>query len=111
MNESVYVDCSEIKEEFEGFLIKTTPNELMECWTRYENYTLEEIMAIYVGSYSFLRAFNREKLIELHNTKTKNWENWCNDVIIYYASRNILFQNKIPVIEPKSIPEHLRATL
>jgi hypothetical protein len=111
MDNNVYLDCSDIKPEFAGFLIETSPNMIMECWSGFGENTPKEIMAVYVGSYNFLRTYNKEKLIELHKEKSKNWSNWCDDVLLFYATRNILFGQKIPVIQPENIPERFRELL
>jgi hypothetical protein len=103
MDNNVYLDCSDIKPEFKYFLIETTPNKIMECWSGFGENTPKEIMAVYVGSYNFLRTYNKEKLIEMYNEKSKNWSNWCDDVMLFYATRNILFGQKIPVI--KELPK------
>lgn len=96
--EHLILDCSEIKDEFNCFYIKTTSSEVEDCFKRMKENTHEEVKAVYVGSISFLRTYNKEKLIELHNEKTKNWENWCNDVLLFYVSRQILFKRPIPII-------------
>ena len=63
------------------------------------NNSLEDKQSVYIGSISFLRTYNKEKLIELHSEKTKNWENWCNDVLLFYVSRFILYGDSIPIIK------------
>jgi hypothetical protein len=99
MEETIYLDCGEIKEEFGGFVIETTPNKLMEVWSGFGENSCEEIMAVFVGSSNFLRTYNKDKLIELHREKTHNWNNWCDDVMLFYTTRNILLGQKIPVIK------------
>jgi hypothetical protein len=111
MDNKIYLDCSEIKDEFKCFLIETTPNKLMEVWSGFGENTCEEIMAIFAGSSAFLRTYNRAKLIELHREKTTNWDNWCDDVMLFYTTRQILFQRKIPIIKPENIPEGVKVNM
>ena len=97
--EHLILDCSEIKEEFNCFFVKTTSVEVEDCYKNMINNSLEDKQAVYIGSISFLRTYNKEKLIELHTEKTKNWENWCNDVLLFYVSRFILYGDSIPIIK------------
>jgi hypothetical protein len=97
MDDIVYLECSEIKEEFKCFLIETTINKLTKNHKGVADDSFEDVMAIYIGSSSFLQRYTKEKLVELHNRDDANWKNWCDDVMLFYISRNILFNKPIPV--------------
>lgn len=102
--EHICLECSDIKEEFKCFFVKTTTTEIEECLDNMRNETTEDVRAIYIGSSTFLQRFTKDKLIELHNKKTKNWENWCNDVLLFYVTRFIIFGEKIPIVKMECDP-------
>jgi hypothetical protein len=34
-----------------------------------------------------------------HGNNNEQWQNFCNDTVLYYATRNILYKDKIPIVK------------
>jgi hypothetical protein len=98
---TIYLECSEIKEEFGCFFIQTHSEKVMDCYIDLKNETLQNVKAVYIGAICSLKVYNKEKLIELHTEKSDKWQNWCDDVLLFYVSRLILFNERIPIIDEK----------
>ena len=45
-----------------------------------------------------LLQYTDEELALHRERQTQEWENWCNNVVLFYAYNNIIFKEKAPMI-------------
>lgn len=106
----MYVNAFEIVGEHVA--VRTTHGEVMDCLDEIGGNTMEEQKTIYRRVVTTLRrlAFDKEKFNKMYDKNDKNWQNFCDDVVLAYCVRCVLHNKPIPVmanVDDKEFGERL----
>ena len=92
------LDASAIDSKFSNFAVRT-PRKQFEDFFDELQADLNEDPLIYTRISNAVCQYTRRQLKIMFRRQNKKWDDWCNDVSLYFACRYILFGEVIPVIQ------------
>ena len=93
------VTCQGISDRFKAYAVLTTDDQIKELLDIYEHCIRKVTAQAYRKCFVELTKYTDDDL-EFHYQLCDNvWKNWCNDVVIFYAMRYVLFNTLIPISE------------
>ena len=96
-NNKFVISASGIGERFKEYYIMTTDSKIKTLISDIESSSKEENKHIYRSVYLSITQYSTDKLQEAYVLKNDSWQNWCDDVVIFYVTRLILFNKHIPI--------------
>lgn len=100
--ENIGLACSHIHSKLSEYVIKTTYKSIQDMIQRIENEKNEvKMRLVFRKLYTNLTKYSEYDLDQHYQKQTKEWQDWCNDVLIFYCNRYVLFNGsmKIPVVQ------------
>jgi hypothetical protein len=94
-NGIIHVPCQDIANKFEYFIIQSTTTELENNIKNMDKKLATEVFA---QSHKNIHSYTHNTLIIEYEKQSQHWNNFCNDVILYYISRLVLFKSPIPIL-------------
>jgi hypothetical protein len=104
-DEKIYVSCGTIHERFKEYVIQTTHKEVIDSINSFKNETNEVNKRVFKNIYTSIVQYDKNKLHQLYLNKDEDWNNFCNDVLLFYTCRFVLFGEKmyIPILDRNNI--------
>ena len=99
MTDKIILSCCEISEQLNDFFVETTHKEICTVVDYVNSQSNEMVKYIEKRALNNLTKHKRCCLITLFKAQNKIYQNFCNDVAIYYVCRYKLKREKIPIIE------------
>ncbi len=95
------VTCGDIHKRFKEYAVITSDKEVKESIERCQNEPIEAVKFRFKLIYHSLTQYSDKELNEHFEEKNQKWQDWCNDVILFYVHRFIIFEGKlfIPIME------------
>jgi len=90
-----------IDKKFKEYIVLTTFQEIEDAVKRYSILDKTTNMKTLGSCFNKLTKYSEEELNSCYENKNKDWQNWCDDVIIFYAIRSVIFRNENGDISPK----------
>lgn len=97
----VILDCGEISNILECFRVITSYHQLKGLMKIARNEDGNMKLHIYHCAQKCLLQYSKKQLINHFEKEDKEYQDFCNDVAIYYAYRKVLFNTTIPMTEIK----------
>lgn len=99
VNETIYLMCRDINPRFTEYVVHTSNSEILAYMNECGNKNKKEIAFSFVSSYKYITKYTDEELNNHFINKTKEFDNWCTDVAIFYVTRYLLLEKPIPIRE------------
>jgi len=93
------LSCAQIHERFKEYAVKTTHTEMKAIIELAMRQAREEQMFIFRSIFRALVKYTDEELNTHYNNKDKEWQDWCNDVALFYVYRFVLLHKLIPIFK------------
>lgn len=99
--------CGDINKRFKEYAVITSDKEVKESIKECQKEPIEMVKHRFKLIYHSLTQYTDKELNEHFEAKDQKWQDWCNDVVLFYAHRYVLFDGKlfIPIME---LPDNLR---
>jgi hypothetical protein len=94
------VNCGEIHPRFEKYNVKTTDEDITNIRNRALNTEKKELGLAWGSCFRELAKWSEEALYKIYEENNKDWENWCDDAVLFYCYRSVLFPDKLIPIQP-----------
>jgi len=94
-----YLRCNEIDERFNEYGVLMSKKQILGLVDMAVSVTIEKVLLSYKGSYRNITKYTDEELNSHYKNNTIDFQNWCNDVAIYYSTRLILYKKSIPTMD------------
>ena len=88
--------CGGIHPKLKEYLVLTTHAEVLEFIQLAEN-DLPSLKRIFVSSLHNLTKYSEEELNAEYELKSQKWQDFCEDVLIFYTTRLVLMKKQIPI--------------
>jgi hypothetical protein len=99
--ESLVVLCNDIHPRFCEYVVRTTHSEVKSIIDMYRARPIAEVAGIFRGVFQNLIQWSDAELNSLYETKNGiDWQNWCNDAVIFLSIRVVLLGRPIPIMDP-----------
>ncbi len=93
--------CAVINERFSEYYVMTSKEKFEKSITNASNESREKKILMFKILHENINKYTDEQLDKNFNEKNDDWDNWCNDVALFYAYRHLLFPTKpIPIAHP-----------
>ena len=95
----------EIHEDFTGIMVQTNDENVQKGIKMWKMSTCDRNFKGYLTLAKIkknLTKYGRQGLIDL-DTESKEWQNWCDDVILYFTLRYVLTKEPIPLLSEKTV--------
>ena len=89
--------CEGIHPKFADFAVKTTHKEVGEAVMLYKKEGKELQKFIYLRTLLRMTQWSNEQLTQHHHRNSKEWGQFCDDVLDFYVVRFILMETPIPI--------------
>jgi hypothetical protein len=89
--------CLEIHPRFKEYCVLTTSKEVKETIDNYRKSDKGHIKFVYRESLLNILQYSDEELNNKYTLNSKEWKDWCDDILIFYAVRLLLFDKPIPI--------------
>ena len=99
MTDKILLSCCEISEQLIDFFVETTHEEICSVLNNIYSESDEMIKYIEQRALKNLTKYKRCCLITLFRVQNKVYQDFCNDVAIYYVCRFKLNNEKIPIVK------------
>jgi hypothetical protein len=95
-SEKLVVACKYINERFKEYFVQTTHAEIK---AQIDILIADEAKAraVYVGTLENLNKWTDEELNTHYELKNQDWNNFCNDAVLFYCARFVLMKQEIPI--------------
>ena len=90
--------CNEIHLRFREFKVKTTDQIIKDGLENGSRHSTEEQKRIYISIARNLLQYSKEELVLQYERNTQEWQDWCNDVALFYIYRFLIFNKYIPIM-------------
>jgi hypothetical protein len=98
--EVLYLVCKDIHPRFKEYCVMTSHSQIMDGFKSAEAEDLETRKGIFRSVYSALTKYTDEELTAHWEANSQEWQDWCNDVAIFYVYRRMLFETAyIPIVD------------
>ena len=94
----VTMSCEEISPKYKEFAIETTHNAINEALTRAQNESPIEQIKIFDSISTEVNRYSTNELRHHWFNKNSQFQDWCDDVGLYYVYRLVLFDEAIPIV-------------
>jgi hypothetical protein len=94
-----YIYAKYISPMFKDFFIKSNTNDVQDCLDLFRK--KDNLISIYRKIIKNLFRYSDEELSCSVNEGNK-YNDWCNDVILYYCCRYLLYNKPIPIFRIES---------
>ena len=99
--EKITLCCAVINERFSQYYVITSKTKFEKLINDSSNESRENQILMFKILHENINKYSDEQLNEIFNEKNNDWDNWCNDVSLFYAYRYVLFPTKpIPIAHP-----------
>ena len=93
--------CAVIDERFSEYYVITNKNKFEKLINDASDESRENKILMFKILHENINKYTDEQLNKNFNEKNNDWDNWCNDVALFYAYRHVLFPTKpIPIAHP-----------
>ena len=93
--------CAVIHERFSEYYVKTSKEKFEKSISDASNISREKQIFMFKILHENVNQYTDDQLDTHFNEKNNDWDNWCNDVALFYAYRHVLFPTKpIPIAHP-----------
>jgi hypothetical protein len=93
--------CAIINERFSEYYVMTNKQKFEKIISDASNESRENQILMFKILHENINKYTDEQLYKCFNEKNNEWDNWCNDVALFYAYRHLLFPTKpIPIAHP-----------
>ena len=89
--------CEGIHPKFYDFAVKTTNKEVAEAVNAYKKEEKDLQKHIYLRTLLRMTQWSNEQLTQHHLSGSKEWCQFCDDVLDFYVVRFILMETPIPI--------------
>jgi len=96
--EKIAVVCGGIAERFSEYLVVTTPKEIDEAVNKAEGKSVPLQKRIWVSVLRSLTQYTNEELERHERERGLEWDNWCNDAVLFFAYNAVVFKKGIPAV-------------
>jgi hypothetical protein len=96
--EFIAVVCGGIAERFSDYLVVTTPQEIDKGVYSAKEKSVKEQKRIWVDILRNLTRYTDEELERHERDRTPEWDEWCNDAVLFFAYNHVVFKKGIPAI-------------
>lgn len=97
--EKITLCCAIINERFSEYYVITSKTKFEKLIKDSSNESRENQILMFKILHENINKYSNEQLNEIFNKKNNDWDNWCNDVSLFYAYRYVLFPTKpIPLL-------------
>ena len=91
--------CKGINPRFKDYIVAlSNKKQFDEMIETAKTESIEQKKYTYVSALRFLTQYTDEELNAHYESCSKEWDDWCADVSIFYAYNNALFNRAAPVI-------------
>ena len=99
--EKITLCCAVINERFSVYYVITSKTKFEKLINDSSNESRENQLLMFKILHENINKYSDEQLNKIFNEKNNDWDDWCNDVSLFYAYRYILFPTKpIPLAHP-----------
>ena len=99
INFTFAITCEDIHQRFIQYCVETTDENIQQNITFAKSQTLQHLKSIFRSVYGTLVQYDEPTLQQHFIAKNKEWTDWCDDVVVFYAVRLVLFKKVIPIIK------------
>ena len=93
--------CAVINERFSEYYVITSKIKFEKLISDASNELREKQILMFKILHENINKYTDDQLNKNFNEKNNDWDNWCNDVALFYAYRHLLFPTKpIPIAHP-----------
>ena len=89
--------CVEIHPKLAEYGVKTTHEEVTDLIAESKGDSINNTRSMYAGSLRNLTQWSEAELNTHYQQKNQHWINFCNDVLIFYVARHMIFKKEIPI--------------
>ena len=100
MNEKIFVTSALLIKD--AVVVQTTNKEIYDNIENLKNMDKTELIALSNKVYKIIISTNVDSIYN----KKKEWQNFCDDLIIVYATRNVLYNSPIPIMPYEEFKKH-----
>jgi hypothetical protein len=94
-----------INQKFKEFCVTTTSKEMDEMIELIKTRYTSDNKLVWVRILRELNKYDKPTLEYHFTNKTKEWDNWANDCVLWYCYNAVVFNKGIPVSLYDDIPE------
>ncbi len=93
--------CCDIHKRFKEYAVITSDKEVKDSIKECEKEPIETVKFRFKLIYKSLMKYSDSELNKHYEAKNQIWQDWCNDVVLFYAHRFVIFEGKlfIPIME------------
>ncbi len=93
--------CGDINKRFKEYAVITSDKEVKESIKQCEKEPIEILKHRFKLIYQNLIKYTDIDLNKHFEAKDQEWQDWCNDVLLFYSHRFVIFEGKllIPLME------------
>ena len=93
--------CAVINERFSEYYVITSKDKFEKLISDASNESRENKILMFKILHENINNYTDDRLNKNFNEKNNDWDNWCNDVALFYVYRHVLFPTKpIPIAHP-----------
>ena len=93
--------CAVINERFSEYYVMTSKIKFEKLINDGSNESREKQILMFKILHENINKYTDDQLNKNFNEKNNDWDNWCNDVALFYVYRHVLFPTKpIPIAHP-----------
>jgi hypothetical protein len=86
--------------QLEEVAVTTSNKSILKC---FGEMTLDEAKHVFVATWmSMVNTLEKATVDEMYEEKGEAWQNLCDDIVLFYVARSIVFKNPIPIKDPSS---------
>lgn len=98
-SKKIAVWCGGISIRFKDYHIVTNSREIESCIEKTKKLDTQAQKGIWLSITRNLHRYTDEELNHHYEETDKQWFDWCNDAVIWYAYNVVLFKKGIPASE------------
>ncbi len=93
--------CGDINSRFKEYAVITSDKEVKDTIKECEKTDIKNLTFRFKLIYANLTQYTDNELNSHYEAKDQQWQDWCNDVVLFYAHRFVIFNGKmlIPLME------------
>lgn len=93
--------CTDINKRFKEYAVITSDKEVKDTVKECEKEPIEVVKFRFKLIYKSLMKYTDRELNQHFEAKDQEWQDWCNDVVLFYAHRFVIFEGRllIPLME------------
>ena len=99
------IKCEAINSRFREYIVVTCDTSIKDCIDFFKNHPTPSILTTQV--LLNILKYNDAILDHHFNTKSREWENWCCDVIMFFCGMYVTSGGRryIPIIDLDQVPD------